>query len=92
MLLLLLGFFLSAVGWLEEFNLFSSFSSLLVCWATSGSSSLGSGLGVSGSGVWKLQSAELVTLWKDVQRNFKGAYINPLGVIENTRYYKSVLD
>ncbi len=65
LLLLLLCFLSSAVSWLEESRLFSSLSSLVVCCITSGSSSLGSGLGVSGSGVWKLQSAEAewVTLW-----------------------------
>lgn len=45
LLLLLLCFLLSTV----------SFSSLAVCCVTSASSSLGSGLGVSGSGVWKLK-------------------------------------
>lgn len=65
LLLLLLCFLSSAVSWLEVSRLFSSLSSLVVCCVTSGSSSLGSGLGVSGSGVWKLQSAEAewLTLW-----------------------------
>lgn len=63
LLLLLLCFFSSPVSWSEEPRLFSSFSTLAVCWVTSASSCLGSGLGVSGSGVWKLQLAQQVALW-----------------------------
>lgn len=56
MLLLLLSFFSSSGSCSGELRLFSSFTSLMVCRVISDSSSLGSGLGVSGSGVWKLQN------------------------------------
>lgn len=78
LLLLLLCFLSSAVCWLGESKLFSSLSSLVICCVISDSSSLGSGLGVSGSGVWKLQSAEAE--WVTVARTRKttGIYFHSL--------------